>query len=368
MRAIFFAALVLAACGDHGVPADEVGLTATERLGKRLFEDTALSEPAGQACASCHDAAHGFAGRDAVARGAHAERAGARNVPTVMYAALVPAFAFVESDEGPTPTGGLFWDGRADDLAAQAGGPLLDPREMANASKADVVAKVIAGDYGDVLADGSELAADPEVAFAQLTAAIAAYERTPRFAPFTSRFDAYLRGEAELSPLEARGLALFRDPEKGNCIACHAGKPESRDPRDWLFTDFTFDALGVPRNAAIPANADPAHFDLGLGERLGDDALRGAFRVPTLRDVALTAPYGHNGYFATLRDVVAFYATRDVTPARWYPGRPFDDLPEPLAANVNTSEVPYLAKDGQPRLSDDEIDAIVAFLEALTDK
>jgi cytochrome c peroxidase len=356
--------LAVAACGDNIVASDEIGLTATERFGKHLFEDEGLSEPRGQSCASCHDPGHGFASADAVAHGSHAELTGSRNAPSVLYASFVPAFAVVDTDEGPTPTGGLFWDGRADDFAQQAAGPLLNPVEMANADEAMVVAKVRQADYADLI----ELAPDNDAAFAQLTEAIAAYEQTELFRPFTSRFDDYLRGEAELSPVEARGLALFRDPEKGNCIACHAADTDSRDPRDWLFTDFTYDALGIPRNAAIPANADATHFDLGLGARLADPTLDGAFRVPGLRDVALTAPYGHNGYFATLRDVVAFYATRDVTPARWYPGRPYDDLPQADTGNVNTDEVPYRPLDGRARLDDDEIDAIVAFLETLTDR
>ena len=356
--------LAVAACGDNVLPADAAALTPLERFGKRLFEDDGLSEPRGQSCASCHDPGHGFASADVVARGSHPDRTGGRNVPTALYASFVPAFAVVETDDGPTPTGGLFWDGRADDLAQQAGGPLLNPVEMANTDKAMVVAKVRrAGDAGQVA-----LAPDVDAAFAQLTEAIAAYEQTEGFHPFTSRFDAYLRGEGDLSPVEARGLALFLDPEKGNCVACHAARTDSRDPRDWLFTDFTYDSLGIPRNAAIPANTDPAHYDLGLGVRLDDTTLYGAFRVPGLRDVALTSPYGHNGYFQTLRDVVAFYATRDVTPARWYPDRPYDDLPAAYAHNVNTDEVPYKSQGGQPRLSDDEIDAIVAFLEALTDR
>lgn len=299
------ALLAFAACNDPA-PADDAGLSALERLGKHLFEDTRLSEPAGQSCASCHDAARGFASNDVVARGAHADRVGGRNVPTAMYASFSPPFAFVDGDDGPTPTGGLFWDGRANDLAAQAGGPLLNPLEMANASKAAVVAKVAGGEYRElVYAALGSLDADPDLAFDQITVAIAAYESSARFHPFASKFDAWLRGEETLTEREAHGYALFVDPEKGNCIACHAGTVGSHEPRDWLFTDFTFDTLGLPRNAAIPANADPQFFDRGLCTRDVCDA----FKVPTLRNVALTFPYFHDGSKKTLLGAVDAMAT-----------------------------------------------------------
>jgi cytochrome c peroxidase len=186
-----------------------------------------------------------------------------------------------------------------------------------------------------------------------------------------------------LTKVEKQGFALFKDEKKGNCLACHAGKENSRDPRDWLFTDFTYDALGAPKNRAIAATAHAP--DLGLCKRPGlaelapkgfdVESVCGAFKVPTLRNIAVTAPYLHNGVYANLRDVVAFYATRDTDPKRWYPkdatgaADKFDDLPSNYRENVNTKEVPYDRKPGQkPRLSDTEIDAIVAFLETLTDR
>ena len=187
----------------------------------------------------------------------------------------------------------------------------------------------------------------------------------------------------------AAGKAIFSDPAQGNCIGCHVGDPTSREPKDWLFTDFTYDNLGVPRNTEIPDNADPAHFDLGLCAQPGLAAkiptdiedkeafvasLCGAFKVPTLRNVGVTAPYMHNGYFKSLRDVVSFYVTRDTDPARWYPcgadGAPakFNDLPVAYHGNVNTSEVPYDRGPGDsPHLDAREIDDVVAFLETLTD-
>ncbi len=159
----------------------------------------------------------------------------------------------------------------------------------------------------------------------------------------------------------------------------------ARDPKDWLFTDFTYDTLGAPRNAAVPANAKADYFDLGLCRREGladfapkgfdVESVCGAFKVPTLRNVELTAPYLHNGVLASLRDAVAFYATRDTNPERWYPRgadgnvAKFNDLPEKYHDNVNVKEVPYDRRLGQrPRLSERDIDALAAFLRTLTDK
>jgi cytochrome c peroxidase len=226
--------------------------------------------------------------------------------------------------------------------------------------------------YGDKLFD------EPDAAFEKLAQAVVAYESSPRFHPFASKFDDFLRGKAELTPLEKKGFALFKDPKKGNCLACHAGKEESRAPQDWLFTDFTYDALGGPKNAAIAATATTP--DLGLCKRPGLDkfapagfdvaSVCGAFKVPTLRNIAVTGPYLHNGVFTKLRDVVAFYATRDTDPKRWYgKAEKFDDLPADYRGNVNTDEAPYDRKLGEkPRLSEKDIDALVAFLETLTDK
>jgi cytochrome c peroxidase len=389
---VLLAALLAAGCAATApgyprlaslTPPDEVGLTPEQLLGKRLFEDTTLSEPHGQSCATCHQAANAFTGNAnspiaAVAVGARPGTFGSRNVPTLSYVSYSPAFAFVPDEDGhPTPTGGQFWDGRAATLAEQAGGPLLNRFEMNNPDKAAVVTKVRQQGYAALAraAYGEQALDDVDAAFARMGQALAAYEGTEGFHPFASKFDNVLRGKEAFNEQEARGFALFKDPEKGNCLACHAGKAASKDPADWLFTDFTFDNVGVPRNTAIPANADPSFFDLGLGARADlppeqREALEGAFKVPTLRNVARTAPYMHNGYFKELRDVVRFYVTRDTNPELWYPkGQAFNDLPERARKNVNVDEVPYDRKPGQqPRLSEEEIDAVVAFLKTLTDR
>ena len=381
------AAVVLAAavgaCGGGGgeaVPPDEAGLTRVEVLGKRLFFDASLSVPPGQSCASCHDPALAFSGNNGatagVAVGADGHSLGLRNTPTAMYARFAPEFGMEAGDEGPIPVGGQFLDGRAGTLEAQAAQPFFAPDEMNNPSVAALTAKVAAASYADLFRDewGARVFDDPATALQAIAASIAAFERTERFAPFSSKYDHVVAGRAQFTALERRGLDLFLDPEKGNCAACHVADPASRNPADSLFTDFTYDNLGVPRNARIPVNADPAFFDLGLcGPKRappgGDESLCGAFKVPTLRNVGRRVALMHNGYFTRLRDAVAFYATRDTDPARWYPGGvPFDDLPPGYHANVNRSEAPYDRNPGDaPRLDDAEIDAIVAFLGTLTD-
>lgn len=370
--------------------ADEPKLNETQQLGKRIFEDALLSEPRGMACISCHDARHAFQGGNSsqipgVAVGSRADHIGVRKVPTLMYKSYSPPFGFYkDEDDGKEvleAKGGQFWDGRAADLAEQMKGPLVNPDEMNNASLDAVVAKIEAGDYADLARKvyGEKLFEDRGAAMDKLAQAMAAYEQSEVFAPFSSKFDDWLRGKAKLSPLEAQGYRVFIDPKRGNCTACHAGKPESKDPADWLFTDFTYDAFGMPRNPALPANADPNSFDLGLCARPGLDALLpkeitkeslcGAFKVPTLRNVAVNASFYHNAAFRSLKEAVAIYATRDTDPAHWYKQTKFDDMPEMYRANVNIKEVPYDRKLGQkPRLDYGDIEALTAFLKTLTDK
>ena len=372
------------------VDTQSASLSPKEQLGKQLFEDTTLSEPKGDACSSCHDPKRAFAGDnhskvDGVAAGAVKGATGTRNTPTAMYAMYSPGFHFEDSPDGPTPPGGQFWDGRADSLAQQAQLPFLNPREMNNASPSAVIAKVRTAKYAnDFLAVyGADAFDNDQRAFDDVADAIAAFEMTATFRPFNSDFDAYLRGQKTLSAKAAHGFALFQDPEKGNCISCHVGDPSSKDPADWLFTDHTYDNLGVPRNMNITDNADAAYYDLGLCQAPGIAAklpdgvdlqsLCGAFKVPTLRNVAVTGPYFHNGRFDDLHDVVRFYVTRDTNPELWYSSAAtgldkFDDLPDADKGNVNQEEVPYDRVPGEsPRLSDDEIDDVVTFLETLTD-
>ena len=371
-------------------------LSDLELLGKRIFEDVNLSEPKGVACESCHGRKRAYQGDNrspvpGVAVGSRPGELGNRKVPTIMYVAYSPVFGFHKVVDGGAqklePRGGFFWDGRAAELVDQPSFPLTSPIEMNNPSLDAVVEKVKAAGYAPMMTAvfGPDAFADPKAAYQRVAQSLAAYESSGLLAPFSSKFDDSLRGAQPLTPLEARGLALFVDPKRGNCVACHVGKPESKEPSDWLFANFAYVALGVPRNAAIPANADPQAFDLGLCKRPGLEAilpkevsqasLCGAFKVPTLRNVAVRAPYFHNGAIASLRDAVLFHATRDSDPKRWYPSLKngqadaYNDLPSPYKVNAQATEVAIEGKPGErPRLDDGDIDALVAFLDTLTDK
>ncbi|MEK0430144.1 MAG: hypothetical protein RL001_2671 [Pseudomonadota bacterium] len=353
--------------------------TAVE-LGELIFHDASLSASGKQSCASCHSPEHAHAQPNALAvqpGGPNLDQFGTRAVPSLRYLAQTPVFAF--NEEG-TPVGGFNQDGSAETLAAQAERPLLAANEMANLTRAAVVEKLRRAAYAPAFRKiyGENSLNDVEIAFAGLSDALQRYQlEAPEFHPFDSKYDAYLAGKAALSDAEMRGLNIFNDEKRGNCAACHpSAKREDGTPP--LFTDFTYDALGVARNKAIPANADPAHLDMGLCKsgrsgRAAQSSECGKFKVPTLRNVATRQVFFHNGQVTSLRDAVAFYISRDTHPEKWYPTvngkvKKFDDLPAAYHRNVNVEEVPYDRKRGEkPALSDKEVDDVVTFLRTLND-
>ena len=377
-------AMLLGACGGGGTAGttaapESMELSAAAALGEKIFRDASLSASGRQSCASCHDPAFGHSPPNAQAAqvgGADLSLQGTRKAPGIRYLAANTPFFFAADG---TPTGGFFWDGRARHFAEQATEPFLNPFEMANIDKAAVLTKVAAAPYA---ADfkrlyGDNVFADVEGAYLRLSLAVQQYEREDvDFNAYSSKYDAFLRGTTSLSAQELRGLALYNSPTQGNCAACH---PSARgaDGTPPLFTDFTYDNLGVPRNPELARNADPAYFDLGLCQRadlVAHGDLCGAFKVPSLRNVALREAYFHNGRFKTLKDAVTFYVQRDTNPQKWYPldgagaVAKFDDLPPEYRVNVNTLEVPYNRRPGDaPALSDSEIDDAIAFLKALSD-
>jgi cytochrome c peroxidase len=399
------ALLVLAGCGGGGTAAADSAssaaagaatLSAPAQVGALLFADAQLSASGQQSCASCHVAATGFAaadGRPVPLGGPQMNLPGLRNTPSLMYASFTPSF-HLQTDG--TPVGGFFRDGRAATLAAQARQPFLNPFEMANASPAELLGRLKQRPYFAQFTAvfGTGAASDPDAALTAVAAALAAYEsEAPQFHPFSSKFDAFLQGQATLSTAEAQGYALFIDPSKGNCTACHvATATGGAHP---LFTDFTYDNVGVPRNWAIEANAadstlpyvpangaalgapNDRYYDLGLCGPTRTDlpvpSLCGFFKVPSLRNVALRQHYFHNGVFSTLNEVVSWYATRDTDPARWYlqadgltPDLPYNDLPALYDANVNVTEVPYNPGIA-PTLTPAQVNLVVSFLCTLTD-
>jgi cytochrome c peroxidase len=369
---------LVAGCSTTSNAEDpDSSLTAKQRLGKRLFEDASLSEPAGQSCASCHDASRAFTDPregSPTSQGVIAGRFGSRNSPTAAYAMFAPP---LHVEEDGTWVGGLFLDGRVSTLEEQAGKPFLNPLEMANPDKRAVVAKVRAAPYAPLFGEvfGGRALDDAELAYGRIVEAIAAFERTPAFAAFTSKFDAVTRGAAQFTAQEARGRELYLDEKKGNCAACHPLTPLA-DGIPALFTDFTYDNLGVPRNPDnrfyLQSPRDnpqgAAYVDPGLGATVRMATEHGKFKVPTMRNIVRTAPYMHNGYFRDLKAVVQFYNDRDVRP-RCPPGveREADAQaarcwPAPEAAEtMNRDEL------GNLRLTDAEVDDIVAFLGTLTD-
>jgi len=374
-------AFVLAGCGSgsSGSAATATqALSAQAALGEKIFTDASLSASGTQACSSCHEPANAHSPSNTLAvqlGGTLGNQQGMRRTPGIRYLLANTAFFF---DQEGTPTGGFFWDGRAASLADQAAEPFLNPFEMANPDKAAVVGKLANAAYAAEFKAlyGSDIFADTEGAYLRLTLALQSYQSEDReFNSFTSKYDALLRGQATFTQQELRGLALFNAPTKGNCAACHPSA-KGADGSLPLFTDFTYDNLGVPRNAAIASNADPAYFDLGLCQRADLTSrtdLCGAFKVPSLRNVALRKAYFHNGKFTTLKDTLTFYVQRDTNPEKFYPvagGVPnkFDDLPPQFHGNVNTTEAPYNRKAGEaPALTDAEIDDVIAFLNTLTD-
>ena len=338
-------------------------------LGRLLFFDTALSHPAGQSCATCHAPEAGFADADdslPVSRGALSDRVGSRNTPTAAYASFSPPLHY--DAEAETYVGGLFWDGRASTLSEQAQGPLLNPVEMNNSDPEMILAGLrnssTAESFRRVHGHSLGSQASSEVACTQLAEAIAAFERSAELNSFTSKYDASLKGRVRLTAEEAQGLELFNG--KANCSACHPSTVTGTEPGP-LFTDFTYDNVGIPKNLqspylALPRDLNPEGSDFidhGLAttvakldpERAKDQD--GKFKVPTLRNVGLTAPYGHNGYFQTLQEIVHFYNTRDLASAKWPPAE--------VLETVNHEEL------GDLKLTDQEEDALVAFLLTLSD-
>ena len=367
----------------------QVPVAQVAALGREMFFDAGLSASGRTSCATCHDPHHAYGPSNALAvqpGGASGDQAGTRAAPSLRYLQMLPPFSEHHFDNDGNdsvdagPTGGHTWDGRADSAHDQARLPLLSANEMANGTPSAVVDRLRRASYAPKLraAFGDAIFEHADAAFKAALMALEVFQQTPSaFYPYSSKYDEVLRGKARLSPQEARGLALFNDEAKGNCASCHLSAI-SADGAFPAFTDFGHIALGVPRNAGIPANRDASYFDLGLCGPFRTDFTHkaeycGRFRTPTLRNVAVRRSFFHNGVFHTLDDVLRFYAQRDTQPGRFYPRdakgvvRKFDDLPAAHAANVNM-DPPFGGRVGQrAALNDREMRDIIAFLKTLTD-
>jgi cytochrome c peroxidase len=384
-------------------PAVTYALTPSEELGKAIFFDKSLSVNGNQSCAACHTPKAGWTGPDpkinatgAVYEGSISGRFGNRKPPSSAYATFSPVLHYVTENNEALFIGGNFWNGRAtgerlgNPAADQALGPFLNPVEQALSSPAEVVSRVCNGTYtGLFLEVWGPDACNPDkvdTAYDNIARSVAAFEASPESNAFTSKYDYFLKGQAKLTLIEKIGLDLFKG--KAKCANCHildAG-PDGQPP---LFTDFTYDNIGVPRNPDNPfytqSEFNPegsAWVDLGLGEFLSSrteyqqfaSANRGKQKVPTLRNVdkrpyrGFPKAYAHNGYFKSLKGIVHFYNTRDAKPTCRNPfTREADALaqncwPAPeVPENVNTREM------GNLHLTNAQENAIVAFLKTLSD-
>jgi cytochrome c peroxidase len=359
-------------------PPDNPVLVA---LGKTLFFDERLSEPAGTSCASCHDPARAFSGGHGsqlgVPQGSRPGHFARRSTPSVLYMRYVPAFHYFEDDEAPAPEprGGFFWDGRSDSLVDLVQQPLFNPDEMNAGTSQRLAAKIARGPYADDFRAALGPMSDPGAVLHGVGVALEAYLKSDEMTPHSSKYDAYVRGEATLTEEERRGLEAFKDRRRGACSGCHRLAETSTNPAESMFTDYGYDAVALPRNRELPETRNAAAFDLGLCDRKDtktpskDEKWCSNFRTPSLRNVAVRESFGHNGVYKKLRDVVAFYALRAVAPSRIYPpGQKFDDVPPKYVDNINIYAPIYNQREGAPSpLSDQDIDAIVAFLGTLTD-
>jgi len=363
--------------------------TRLENLGSQIFKDQALSEPRGTSCNDCHLASSGFASnngsRIGVAQGSTPQSIGGRNAMSNAYTSFTPKFQFRVTAEDVDPVGGFFWDGRADTAELQALGPLLNKLEMNNKDAASVIRKIAAAPYAQLFKDefGSQIFNNPTLAFQKIGVAIAAFERSSALQPFSSKYDQFIQGKTKFTPQESNGMKVFMDVNKGNCASCHLMNPNSSKPSDSLFTDFAFYATGIPRNMAIPRNANPSFFDLGLcgpdrtkpaltsnvPANISIEKFCGTFRMTSLRNTAERKAWMHNGFFKDLRDVVSFYATRNSDPKRWYgPKATPNDLPTAYVGNIINDRVPFNRQaTAGPALKEREIDDVVAFLKTLSD-
>ena len=367
----------------------EIPQSLAAQVGKKMFFDKRLSASGKMACATCHDPAHAYGPPNDLAvqpGGPKLADSGTRAVPSLRYQEFTPPYADVlDNPDGistPGPGGGYTMDGRAPTLADQARIPLLAANEMANASPAAVARKIRTAEYSALFkrAFGEDIFKDTGKAFGKALEALQAFQlEDPSFHPYNSKYDLYAGNKigGTLSDAEKRGFKVYSDPQKGNCFACHYnGAGLNGSVR--LFTDFTYAAIGVPRNKDIPANGDPRHFDLGLCGRpdhpLPDSKQYcGMFKTPTLRNVATRKVFFHNGQIKSLYDAIRFYNTRDTNPELWYPAvggvvQKFDDLPPEYRGNID-AQMPL---DGRPRgakpaMSEQDMRDLEAFLGTLTD-
>ncbi len=364
-------------------------LSLPAQVGQKMFFDKSLSGSGRMACATCHDPDHAYGPPNALAvqpGGKSLSDSGMRAVPSLRYKEYIPPYAdLLDNPDGisaPGPGGGYTQDGRAPTLAEQAKIPLFAANEMANKDPADVVAKLRKSDYAELLkkAFGGDIFADPQAALQKAVEALQAFQMEDySFHPYSSKFDLFAGNKigGKFTPEERRGFAVFANAQKGNCLACHYSGP-GLNGSTGMFTDYSYAAIGVPRNTEIPANRKRSYYDLGICARpdhpgAANAKYCGMFKTPTLRNVATRTVFFHNGKFKSLHNVIRFYNTRDTNPELWYPMRKgvvqkYDDLPPEYHANIDTQKPLDGRKPGaQPPMSEQDMSDLEAFLGTLTD-
>lgn len=364
---------MITGCTLSDTPPDQPLLNKAE-LGQQLYFDTNLSANRSESCASCHAPEAGFvdprgnAAQSAVSLGDDGHSLGDRNAPTAAYAMFSPDFQL--SADG-VYKGGQFHDGRAKNLQEQAGGPPTNPIEMGMPSITAVVARLKENPLyrkNFTALYGANIFAQPVQAYNAMTDSIAAFERTELFAPFDSKYDRFLRGEAQLNPQEELGRTLFFSQQFTNCNQCHQLKASPRAKTE-TFSNYEYHNIGIPVNhqARAANGASPDFIDQGLLDNpaVSDPAQAGKFKVPTLRNVAITGPYMHNGVFKDLRTVVLFYNKYNSrNPARQINPETGQHWATPeVKHNISLKEL-----ESGPALNDQRIDALVAFMKTLTDQ
>jgi cytochrome c peroxidase len=390
-------------------------LSAMARLGRDIFFDSSLSSSGKLACASCHSPDHAYGpptDAPVMLGGPELKLQGMRAVPSLTYLDKQPEFSIGPDDQlnenvdlaqqaeagkaaeraqkiatdtaqkaNIVPQGGLFWDGRADTLQIQAGGPMLDPREMDGGSVEIIAEKLRNAPYAKKFAMlfGERIFKDTKLLVAEATFAVGRYQfEEPSFHPYDSKYDYWLEGKARLTEAEMRGLKLFNDPEKANCAGCHTSQP-SRDGFPPTFTDTQYEALGAPRNLALSDTRDSSFFDLGVCGPVRKDIADqtqfcGMFKTPTLRNTAVRKAFFHNGVFRTLQEVMDFYNFRDTNPEKVYPVgadgtvQKYNDLPAQYHANVDVADPPFNRHLGEmPAMTARDEADIITFMQTLND-
>lgn len=340
-----------------------------EDLGRILFFDVNLSKNRTQSCATCHNPNAGFVDdrdngvKKMASLGDDGKSLGDRQAPTASYAKFSPAFHFDE--KAKKYVGGQFWDGREATLEGQAGGPPLNPVEMGMSDKKAVVDRLKENSlYVDSFKKifGADIFKNDDKAYEAMTIAIASFERTDEFSPFDSKYDRYLKGEYDLTPLEDLGKSIFFSNNNNSCANCHVLKGEDKEGE--TFTNYQYHNIGTPANNELRAKNGVKAIDEGLlaNSNVSDVAQKGKHKVPTLRNVAVTGPYMHNGVFKDLKTVVEFYdkynnKDRNIDPET---NKPWDE-PE-VKDNISLQELKA------NKLTDRKVEALVAFMKLLTDK